>query len=97
MAARMNSEQVLKTILAKNSDSELSSLACTSSEDSESDEEPYERDFSDQEVGIKGLIQLFCLTTFCNLITFTKFSGYLGLLGENYIWEHLQNLLVSKK
>lgn len=48
----MNSEEALKAFFAMESESELSSLACTSSEESESDEEPCEKDFSDQEVGI---------------------------------------------
>ena len=39
-------------------DSELSSLAFAGSEDLDSDEEPCERDFSDQEEGIKGVIHI---------------------------------------
>ena len=45
----MNPEEALKAFFAMESESELSSLACTSSEESESDEEPCEKDFSDQE------------------------------------------------
>ena len=52
MAARMNSEESLKAFCAFGSESELSSLACTSYEGLESDEEPSEKDFSDQEVRI---------------------------------------------
>ena len=48
----MNSEESLKAFCAFESESELSSLACTSSEGLESDEEPSEKDFSDQEVRI---------------------------------------------
>ena len=48
MAARMNSEEALKAFCAMESKSELSSLACTSSKNSKSDEEPCEKDFSDQ-------------------------------------------------
>ena len=60
-ASTVSSEQALKAILAM--DSELSSLACTISEDSGSDEKPCERDFSDQEVGIS-----------CNMVTRKPFS-----------------------
>jgi len=48
----MKSDEALKVFFAMESGSELSSLACTSSEESESDEEPCEKGFSDQEVGI---------------------------------------------
>ena len=52
MAARLNPEEALKAFFTMERESEPSSLACTSSEESESDEEPCEKDFSDQEVGI---------------------------------------------
>ena len=80
------------------SDSELFSLACTNSEDSDLVEKgKCERDFSDQEVGINCLIQIILPNNSLKLlINFTKFSGYLGLLVENYIWEHLQSLLISR-
>ena len=45
----MNSEEALKAFFEMESESELSSLTCTSTEESESDKEPCEKDFSDQE------------------------------------------------
>ena len=48
----MNSEKALKAFFAMESESKLFSLACISPEESESDEKPCEKDFSDQEVGV---------------------------------------------
>ena len=79
------------------SDPELFSLACTNSDDSELVEKPCERDFSDQEVDINCLVHIILPNNSLKLsINFTKFYGYLGLLVENYIWEHLQSLLISR-
>ena len=64
------------------SESELSSLACTSSEESESYKEPCEKDFSDQELGIHiDLPDNFFLKFF---ITLTKFSCYLEFLAIHW-------------
>ena len=45
MTVTMNSQQVLGAILAMESGSDWSSLACKTSEESERDEDPSERDF----------------------------------------------------
>ena len=87
MATRMNSGEGLKAFCAFESESELSSLACTSSEELESDEEPSEKDFSDQEVGIHiYLLDNFFWNFLSPLLNFLLPEVF----GGNCVWEFLQ-------